>query len=184
MHGTIQRKRVDTRWTEGEDEILMAHYPDHDALSRLMPHRTYNACKTRAKVLSFKTRDRGKEMTVVEVKRLKALCECFSSMETIAAIMGRNVRTIEAAMVRRGYTLKRAKPVKSGNDLYDSVRERAFDMGLAYRDLDRSLGHKWPFFSRPSKAHKTSIGMIAKAVEALGGRLVIEWQSLDDEDES
>lgn len=182
MHGTIQRKRLDPRWTEAEDDVLRQHWPDRKAVEALLPHRSTWAIKGRAKAISATVRVVEKDMTGAEVKRLKALCECFSSYDVIAAIMGRKAGTIRHLMHRRGWHLKKPALSKSGSALFDEVRQRAFDMGISFADLDRSLGYAHQTFARSSAADKVSIGMIAKAAEALGGRMVIEWEPLDGED--
>lgn len=182
MHGTIQRPRLDSRWTEAEDNIIREFTPDHAELARRLPHRSKQAIHTRVRVLNVAVRLCEKPVTGREEKRIKQLSECFSSVDVIASIMGRNANTIRSILERRRWPMKKARPKQTGSRLYDEVRERAFDMNISFRDLDRDLAYRSRFFSSPAQAKDVSIGMIAKAVEALGGRLVIEWESLEGDD--
>lgn len=125
-----------------------------------------------------------KPLTAREEKKIRELIEHFSSIDVVAALIGRKPRTVHNFISRRGWSLKKPKPRATGYRLYDEVRRRAHDMNLSYVDLDRSLGYRRKMFAATSSAPKVSIGMIQKAVEALGGRLVIEWESLEGEEVS
>lgn len=183
MHGTmVKRTAVDMRWTEAEDDIIRQFTPDHAELALRLPHRSKQAIHTRVRVLNAAVRQCDSPVTAREEKRIKQLSECFSSVDVIASIMGRNANTIRSILERRRWPMKKARPKPTGSRLYDEVRERAFDMNISFRDLDRDLAYRSRFFSSLAQVKDVSIGMIAKAVEALGGRLVIEWEPLDEEE--
>lgn len=182
MHGTILRPTVDVRWTEAEDSIVRNHWPDRKHIGALLPHRTLRAIGARGQTLKIAGRDYDRPLTAREERKIKELAACFSSIEVIAAIMGRKPRSIEVFMGRRGWLVKKKPPTVTGHELFDAVRQRAFDMNLNYLDLDRSLGYRCRIFAKPNCAGKVSIGMIAKAVLALGGRLVVEWEPLEGDD--
>lgn len=182
MHGTVTGARIDMRWTDDEDELVREHYLDKAKVAELLPHRSYHAIRTRATHLRVAA-PREKEISGREEKKLKELVECFSSIEVIAAIMGRKATTVHSFIKRRRWTLKLPAPAITGRDLFDEVRRRAFEMKISFRDLDRSLGYRRRTFSRPKDAGDVSIGMIKNAVEALGGRLVIEWEPLTGGDD-
>lgn len=178
------KPKVDMLWTEDEDEVMREHWPDWQAVARLLPHRSKQALKKRAQNLALTVNTKEKPLTAREERRIRELVAAFSSLDTIAAIVGRHPKTVKAFINRRGWHPKRPEPSPTGHDLYDGVRRRCFDMDLPYRDLDRSLGYSQKHFSRPDRAPHVSIGMIKNAVEALGGRLVIEWEPLTDEDDN
>ncbi len=61
--------------------------------------------------------------------------------------------------------------------LYDQIRRRAFDMNISMKDLDDATGLDG-FFGRRREYDLRVIKVLQKAMDTLGGRLVIEWEDV------
>lgn len=165
-------------WTGAEDDLLRKYYNiDKKELRRLLPHRSVSAITTRARDL-----DLTKSRIIITArldKRIRELAKICCSYLEIAAAIDLNAPAVWIHMKRYRIRVEKSRPLKlSGHPLYDEIRRKILEIGMTFRDLDRSLGHRQYYFSKPYYAHQLSIGVYHRAVKTLGGKLVIKW---DDE---
>lgn len=172
------RVKVDMSWTSEEDDLVRRHFLDRPKLRALLPHRTRHAINTRVNVLGLNL---DRQYTVIGSKdavRIAQLAKTCRTYQEVADALGLSRQAVRSHMIRRRIHFAIVAPVSTGVPLVDAIRQRAFEMKLPLIDLDRSLGYRSQHFSRSVRAPRITIGQIAKAVEALGGRLVAVW---DDE---
>lgn len=77
---TLSGKKL---WTEAEDEILRASYPNYRRMLKLLPHRTHQAVLMRCRKLGLKKFVRP--WTAFEVSKLRKLYSSASIEEICAA---------------------------------------------------------------------------------------------------
>jgi len=159
--------RVCTRWSAVEDKILRQTYPDYLAMLEQIPTRTYAGIRGRVRLLGIATRRHtwtGKELKDIEKLRRQG-----KTWPEIA-------RIFPSRSLSRAQMLLRHRPGRArrffGLPLLDAVRSRAFDAGMTLRQLDRLASTEGHFAH--SDPHE-NLACIARAVEALGGELAIEW---------
>lgn len=164
-------------WSADEIACVKLLYPDVAAIRRRLPHRTRVAIMYRASLLKL-TRPR-RNWTGADLARLRRLYPVASREELRAAFPGRAIKHIQCAASR--YKCRRRRPHKPcGERLMNEILKRADGLRLSLRDLDEIAGTK-SFFKRanwrrpPGKMNVNGAAYL-KAIAALGGRLVIEWE--------
>lgn len=183
MHGTIQpfaRARIvrrDDSWTYRETEALREHWPDLAALRELLPHRSEKAIKAMAQKCGAAPPKDQHIWTGAEDKRLRALAAAGATRKEMAAALSLSPLQIQNRLQYTRIRVSKRPPALCGDDLADAVRQRAFQMNITIRDLDRSLGNHRIFQNAVTKK-RVLPHHIDKAVKALGGRLTIVWDDL------
>lgn len=183
MHGTIQpfaRVRVvrrDNSWTYRETEALREHWPDMAALRKLLPHRTETAIRSMAAKCGAAPPKNHHVWTGAEDKRLRVLAAAGATRKDIADALSLSPLQVQNRLQYARIRISKRPPTLCGDDLADAVRQRAFQMNITMRDLDRSLGNRRIFQNAVTKKYVLP-HHIDKAVKALGGRLTIVWDEL------
>lgn len=180
MHGTFDTtrrarivRRLDT-WTFRESEILRENWPDEEKLSSLLPHRKWSAIRGMAKRCGLIPKRVMHVWTAAQNTRLKKLAATGMSRREIAREMGLTFPVVRNRLKGIRLHLARRPPKPSSNPLVCSIRQRAFCLGMTLIDLDRSLGGQ-EIFQHGSGRTRVALVHIDRAVKALGGRLVVEW---------
>nr|WP_278520425.1 hypothetical protein [Brucella anthropi] len=170
------RVKLNMSWTREEDDLVRAHFENRPKLRALLPHRSREAIESRVYRLGLNLEKRYFVITAKDAARIAQLVTTCRTYQEVADVMGISMHTVRNFMKRKRIHFTRSAPKMTGVPLVDAVRQRAFNMKLSMRDLDRSLGYRAKCFSRSNCAHLISIGQIAKAAKALGGRLEIVWE--------
>lgn len=183
MHGTIQpfaRSRIirrDDSWTYRETEVLRGHWPDMAAMRKLLPHRTKTAIRHMAAKCGAAQPKNQHIWTGAEDKRLKALAAAGASRKEMATALGLSPIQIQNRLRYACIQVAKRPPMSCGDELADAIRQRAFQMNMTMRDLDRSLGNRQIFQHAVGK-RRIRADHIDRAVKALGGRMTIVWEDL------
>lgn len=168
------------RWSPEEEATLRDRSISYAELERLVPHRTRKSIETRCRTLSYlRTKeayaDRNqKDWTGAEVKKLVLAARMgLSDYQTLEALPGRNINQIRSKRYDLG--IRRDRQITSvACPLADQVRKRAKFLGMSLVQLDRQAGSGSYFQkARPKK----SLRYCVSAIQALGGRVTIEWDN-------
>jgi len=161
-------------WTEREDDVVRALYPDYKALRRKLRRRTYYALRARARTLDVVTRRHV--WLATEVSRLRRLYPRASREELLAAFPDITWRKIKAKARHAGIHRARRKLATTGHPLIDLIRDRAFDLKLSMVDLDAMAGTRRYFQKAGWYNGNFNRKALLRAVEALGGEVSVSWQ--------
>lgn len=181
MHGTlpaIRRSRIvrrDDSWTYIESEVLREFWPSMDAVRKRLPHRTERAIRNMAKRCGLIPDKVQHIWTAGQDRALKRMAANGATRKEMADALGLCVPQVANRLqYTKTHVAKRA-PVLLGEPLVDAVRRRAFDLKISMVDLDRSLG-KHKVFQNAWKQKLVGPTHLHKAVKALGGSLVVQWE--------
>ncbi len=169
-----------TLWVPNEDQLVRNLYPDYEALRRKLPHRTYPAIRYRAGALGLSKKRHI--WTMAELGRLKKKYEAGVPKEAILAEFPHATwDQITGVAGFHGFQRKNQKFKSTGIAIIDAIRDRADKMNLTMVDLD-AMARTKRYFQKAGWHGLGSNGKyVARAIEALGGRLLVEWDPLTDE---
>jgi len=178
MHGNfIRRARIvrrDETWTFTESEVLRRHWPDVEALRRVLPHRTKRAIRNMAKRCGLVPDKVQNVWTGAQDKKLRQMAGEGATRKEMAAELSLTVGQIANRLLYRRINIAKRPPKSYGEPLVDEVRRRAFALNISVAELDRSLGGRH-IFQRAWKGRPIGAVHIHRAVKALGGVLKVEW---------
>jgi hypothetical protein len=161
-------------WTQREDAIVRALYPNYIALRRALRRRTYNGLRYRTRKLGI-AKKRHVWLTTEE-SRLRRLYPKADRTELLTAFPGMRWTQIAAKARNIGARRMRRKLNATGHPIIDTIRDRAFDLNLSMVDLDAMAGTK-RYFQKASWCNgRLNRKALLRAVEALGGEVSIRWQ--------
>lgn len=161
-------------WTRDEDDIVCRLSPDFAAIKRALKRRTLSAVKYRASRLRLLKSPRP--WTSADVGLLRRMYPKAKRNALLECLPGRSWGQIAAKAFKLGLRRPKRVPTKSGIFLIDAIRTRAIELNMSMHDIDVLARTKTYFRRSLWFGQKTgSAGAIARAIEALGGRLVIEW---------
>jgi len=165
-------------WTLKEHEVVVTHWPDKEAIAKLLPHRTRNAIVGFAAKCNL--RRRIHIWTAAEDTKLKRLVRAQIPRKQIAAELGRTWNQVHNRMQQTRLRYDRRPPKPTGHALYDSIARRAFEVNMSKKELDEACksGSALQKFAR---GRKIGMPVIIKAVRELGGRFDIEWEPLTED---
>lgn len=164
-------------WSEDEDLICRAFYPDYFAIRQILYNRSELAIKTRCRKLGL-IRPR-KSWKAIDKLKLRKLYPEASHEELLHTFPGTEWRSIQSAANYYGYRRKK-KPYKiTGVLALDQLRLRCYEIKWTMRDADEASGTKRYFQTRGYRGIYPNFRMIYRGVCALGGRLSVNWD--DDE---
>lgn len=160
-------------WTAEEDATLVGCFPDYKLAMKRLKRRTYYACRERASVLGLVKR--RPQWTAAGVSRLRKIIRTASDEELLEAFPGRSLTQIRykarLLRIRNG-----PPPLKlTSIDAIDQIKLRAREMNYSMRELDGIVGTRTYFLKAGWSRGRLNYDAIAKAAEAMGGHLVIEW---------
>lgn len=163
-------------WTDEEIEICRRLYPDYRATKRKLRRRSLVAIQHKCNELGLVPA--RPPWTGQDLARLRRLYPSASWEELFAAFPGRTKLAITRAANSYGYVREKKRYLPTGHAALDQVRQRCFEEGYVMRDIDQYAKSKGYFQSLWPNAPKTKIHhrAIAKAIEALGGTVKIEWE--------
>ncbi|WP_395448678.1 hypothetical protein ACHMW7_28380 [Aminobacter sp. UC22_36] len=181
MHGTlpaIRRMRVvrrDDSWTYIESEVLKEFWPSIEVIRKRLPHRTERAIRNMAKRCGLIPDKAQHIWTAGQDRTLKRMAASGATRKEIADTLGLTALQVASRLQYTKTHIAKRAPVMLGDPLVDAVRRRAFDLKISMVDLDRSLGrHK--VFQNAWKQKLVGPIHLHKAVKALGGSLVVQWE--------
>jgi len=170
-HGKVGNNLI---WTREEVATLRKHWPERDLIVTLLKRRTRRAIGSKAVSLGLTAKNHT--WTAEEVLRLRKLYPRTSSTE-LRAIFGLSWVAIKG----KARQLKLYRPafktqwLKSGERILDAVRDRAKEFGYSVQDVldlaNMKPRHKSIFYHQL----RATPNQLDAMVEALGGRIVIEW---------
>ena len=178
MHGTIippDAQRVVRRhsdWTLREHEVVISHWPDVAAIRRRLPHRTIGAIRAFAAKCNLTTS--RSVWTAAADAKMRKLAANGSSRAEIAEALGLTVMQVASRLQYTRTTIRRRPPAPSSNPLVNAIRRRAFELNMSLIDLDRSLGDR-KIFQQAAGKQKVKHVHIERALKALGGTFVVQW---------
>ena len=161
-------------WSEDEDDQIRAHYPDYSAIAKALPHRTYSACRGRARNLGIVTK--RPPFTIRELSIVRRHYPEGDREEVLALLPGRTWKQI-ADFAKRHRVRRRLRPfMPTGVIVLDQIRSRCRDLNYSMVDLDKLVRSKG-YFSKANwyggHIHHRDIG---RAVNALFGDLKADWK--------
>jgi hypothetical protein len=115
--------------------------------------------------------------TGAQDKLLRQRVKDGTSRRAIAQELGLSVRQVEGRMRRSGLRFARRAPTPSGNPLLDALASRAYEINMTQRELAEACGSV-EAFKRWRKTGRINTRYIWAAVEALGGRMMPQWDEL------
>jgi hypothetical protein len=174
-NGSTRTNRVVRRlndWTLKEHEVLVSHWPDVTTIRKRLPHRTVRAIRGFAGKCNLLTQRHI--WTGAEDSKLRKMAAAGSSRAAIAHELGLSVQQVAGRLGHTRTRIARRPPAVSSDPLVNAIRVRAFNMSMSLADLDRSLGDR-KIFQQASGRQRVKHVHVRRAVEALGGVLVVQW---------
>jgi hypothetical protein len=164
----------DKVWTAEEDEVVRTTFPDYQAIRRVLPHRTYFACRTRARTLELVTKRppyTARELSVV--RRLYPTAE----REVLMPLMPGRTWDQIANLAKRHGIHRAPKPFyPTGVTVLDQIRTRCRELNYTMPDLDKLIRSRG-YFAKANwyngHIHHRDIG---RAINALFGDLKADWK--------
>ena len=161
-------------WTESEDAICKQYGSNYSALMKKLPHRTYQALRSRCQKLGV--RPRRQLMTAAELSKLRRLGPTAPVNKLLEEFPTRTLPQIHA--LRKHYKIPRPKPplLATGHPVLDVIRQRCAELRYSMVDLDELAGTKCYF--RKGDWHRSGINYLAvcKAIIALDGEISVRWR--------
>jgi hypothetical protein len=161
-------------WTEREDDILRASYPDYKKARRRLPRRTYYALRNRVQELDIQKRRHIWRAS--EISRLRKLYTYANSKEIRSEFPFATWRQIEG--VARHYKIRRPRRrlCSTSIPVLDLIRGRCYELGYSMVDLD-SIAKTGKYFqtARWHSNRRLSGKYVCRAIEALGGSISVVW---------
>ncbi|MFC0220167.1 hypothetical protein ACFFJ7_17400 [Pseudochelatococcus lubricantis] len=160
----------DRLWSDVEIEILRQFRPDLDALALALPERGIGAITKKAHQIGLVPSRRA--WSADEVPRLRKPYVAGVPVDDLVSMFpGKTKRQIWNKAFHLGIRRPRRRPKGTGLLLVDTVRNRAFDLGLTMTDLDTyvSAGR---YFVCPRCSNWR---LLQKAIRELKGQVVVRW---------
>lgn len=167
---SCERAGSGTRWSTGEDRIVRRFYPDYPEMQRRLAWRSYYAIRNRARKLGIAT-VRHIWTNREEAKLRSLYLEGVRRTEVEAAFpfLTRCQICSKATHIR----LVRARRILIlGILALDEIRAQATRRGWTLRKLD-TMAKTGRYFQQTTR--RVDWGHVHKAVEVLGGVIVITW---------
>jgi hypothetical protein len=161
-------------WTEKEDKILKQLHPDYTAIKRKLKRRTRIAIRMRA--AKWGLTKKIHYWTAADISKLRRIYPVCTKAEVMATFP--HVTWEQISNCRQYHRIyKKRKPFKrTGFEILDEIRRRAFELNLTMPDLDEiaRTGEyfqtaRWFLKDRPNPK------AVMRAIEALGGKIVVQW---------
>lgn len=171
----VMKPTLDPRWSEAEDAVVRALYPDFKRMAERLPGRSRGATSHRADALGLVPP--RKLWTPAEVAILRRLWSTGTHAELRAALPRWDMAAIDHK-ARRLDLKGRGRPplMLTGDPLCDAIRDRCRVLGYSMAYLDRIAasgtyfqGNEW----NGAGGHR--IAPMVRAVRALGGVLGVEF---------
>jgi hypothetical protein len=161
-------------WSEEEDNKLRAHYPDYSAIASALPHRTYDACRARAREIGIVIR--RPPFTARELSVIRRLYPSEERSEVLAALPGRDWVSVAKLASRHGIHRK-PKPFKpTGVLVLDQIKERCRELNYSMSELDKMVRGKGYFRKASWCWGYLNDRDIGRAVRALFGDIKADWK--------
>ncbi|WP_150129938.1 SANT/Myb-like DNA-binding domain-containing protein [Sinorhizobium sp. RAC02] len=164
----------DKLWSAVEDELIKRLYPNYVAILTELPHRTYSACRTRARTLGV-VKERP-PYTAKELSIVRRLYPAGDREKLLALLPGRTWDQVGDLAKRHG--IRRAPKLfkPTGVVVLDQIRARCRELNYTMPDLDKMIRSKG-YFKKANwckgHIHHRDIG---RAVSALFGDVKAEWK--------
>lgn len=157
-------------WEAAEDELLIRNYKPDAQLRVIVPGRTANAIRKRAGRLKLDTGYRF--WTTPEVSLLRRMRSDHTYAEITAALHGRTQCAVENQCRRMNLYRARCLPENTGDQILDSIRNRAYLLRYTMSELD-ILAKCEPYFRKDCLHRGRNYSALMKAMISLGGE--ISW---------
>lgn len=160
------------QWSDEEDVLLRAYYPDYSALRIHLPHRTLSALKHRVRAIGIA--QRRHIWTNREIARLSQAYEDGVADRELAALFPElRLCQIKSKASHIGAVRRRSKPVRFDVPALDAIRARSVEMRLSFVELDHRAG-TGRYFQKSCR--RLSLKHIVRAAAFLGAEVSIEWR--------
>jgi hypothetical protein len=165
-------------WSSQEDDLVRAHYPDHETLRRVLCSRSPDAIRHRAHYLcSVKKRH---VWTQVEIAKLRHAYQSHSVVTTSlrSAFPEMTRAQIYSKAAQLGLRPGRRRALKKhSNPVLNAVLKRIYDLNLSLADLDALSRTSKYFASRIWRRKRPNDRALRRAVHALDGDLIVQWRT-------
>lgn len=162
-------------WTEAEDDLIKAMYPDYRLLCKRLRRRTFAAIKSRAHFLKITTPRAG--WTGASVTLFKKLYPKVPTPQLVHIFAGRKAASLRRTASRLGLKKHYPRLKDRGLTITDQVRRRANKRGWTMADLDAFSKTK-RYFQAGNFQHDEHWALL-KAVAILEGKVKLEWLEED-----
>ena len=182
-------REMEPRYTAAEDAVLRREYPTGGTAGALahLPGRVAKSVARRAKRLGLLRTGkaaRGDDWSGADMGRLRRMWPNAPLEDVKAAFPGRTLAGIRTKAERLGVvrSLTAAHPIARGartdDPLLLEIRTRMAERNFTATDMAEVAGIKrGSVASWFAEGAEPKLRNVRRAVEALGGRLVIEWES-------
>jgi len=159
------------RWSQVEDDLLREHFRSNRDCTELIPCRTKDAIKSRARTLGLTQPDTP--WTAALVRRVSRMAAHYTD-EEIASAVGRTVAAVRDKIsgLRRPPRMRfpSAAPIAS------DIRERCYAERISLQKLYRFIGTDRFLAERRIRRYNAIHPALSDAVRILGGELYVEWE--------
>lgn len=162
-------------WTTRQREVLKQWYPDYKEMKKRLPKRSLAAITGQCHLMGLTSPK--KAWTTVDRAQLRQLFPTVMKTELLEAFPGRTYVSIQVYAYQMGLKRPRNPYRKTSHPVVDDVREHCRAGGHYMPDLD-VFAETGKYFSKKAlRRKKHDFRAVDSAVKALGGKLVIEWES-------
>lgn len=161
-------------WTKTEDDKVIRLYPDIKGLRQRLKSRSAAAIQQRAGALGV--RRKGHRWKSSELVKLRKLFLNAHWQDILEAFPGLTKRQVISCAKYHGMKRNRKRFCKTGIEIIDAVREKAFQLNISMPDLDHMAGTK-RYFSHAvwHQTKQANPKAVWRAIEALGGDVLARW---------
>lgn len=139
--------------------------------------RSYSAVRSKAQALGLAPRRHI--WTGAEIALLRRTYRTGAREDLEAAFPGRNADNLKHVAHYHGIFRQRRAFFATGFPLIDQIRARAFDLGYSMVDVDE-LARSRKYFQKGGWATHLNHKALARAVEALDGKLTAVWRDPEE----
>lgn len=171
----VVKPRLDRSWSEEEEDVLRALYPDFPRMCERLPHRSRTAIGHRVAGLDLVPPQ--KRWTPAEVATLRRMWAKATPDELRAALPRWPADAIRRKGSEVGLKPRGRAPLKlTGDPLCDAIRDRCRVLGYSMAYLDR-ISHTSTYWSACewNNAGGHRLTPMVRALHALGGEIDVRW---------
>ncbi|WP_439406403.1 hypothetical protein ACNJX9_34025 [Bradyrhizobium sp. DASA03076] len=161
-------------WTKEEDYVVGELFPDYRAMQRKLRRRSKQALYSRA--MKLKLTRSVSHWTTSEIARLRGRWGNATKAELIAEFPRHSWDGIQGKGRTFGIRRRPWQPKLTGQQMLDAIRQRAADLRISLRDLDRTCAGRRYFANSSRRSQKPRRNVLLRAIAALGGRVEIVWR--------
>jgi len=164
---TVKRQ---ASWSVEEDDLIRQNPSCYQHLQKLLPHRTFDAIKVRARKLGVRKKNR--RWTKDQISVMRQLAGKVTDAQA-AEILGGSRRSVAHKRLALGLACPASETGPAKVDIIQDLFDAAEAKGLRLSSVTRGLGLSR--MKRSANHQRISAKVVASVVGALGGELYVEW---------